>query len=197
MITVTAIALSQIAPTNQPFNINNNALILAARQDSGGSQLVICDWSENTAEQVVIDKINAVKRYQGMNKTLIPLNKLTNNDANQRVLLMTIAQLSDYFFGRRQDFDLPLDMSFGTPFQNRVWQALQSIPFGQTISYSQLASMVGNPKAYRAVANANGKNPFSILIPCHRVIAHDGGLGGYTGGIDKKRYLLAIEGQCF
>ena len=84
-------------------------------------------------------------------------------------------------------------MSLGTPFQQSVWRALQQIPYGQTISYAQLAQNIGKPTAYRAVANANGKNPLSIIIPCHRVVASDGSLGGYTGGLDKKRILLSIE----
>ena len=85
----------------------------------------------------------------------------------------------------------------GTPFQQKVWASLQKIPYGKTISYAKLADNIDQPTAFRAVANANGKNPFSIIVPCHRVISSDGKLGGYTGGVDKKVYLLAIEGvQC-
>ncbi|WP_296274397.1 methylated-DNA--[protein]-cysteine S-methyltransferase, partial [Psychrobacter sp. UBA6730] len=91
----------------------------------------------------------------------------------------------------------PLDISLGTEFQQQVWRALQGIKHGETISYATLAQRVGNPKGFRAVANANGKNPFSIIIPCHRVIASDGKLGGYTGGLDKKAYLLALEGVSY
>ncbi|WP_201503307.1 methylated-DNA--[protein]-cysteine S-methyltransferase, partial [Psychrobacter aquimaris] len=110
------------------------------------------------------------------------------------LLIETIAQLTAYFKGERQVFDLPIDISLGTKFQQRVWQALQNIGYGETISYATLAQNVDNPKGFRAVANANSKNPFSVIVPCHRVIASDGRLGGYTGGLDKKIYLLALEG---
>lgn len=102
-------------------------------------------------------------------------------------------QLRDYFAGRRQVFDLPLALT-GTPFQERVWQALRTIPYGQVISYSQLAQKIQQPKALRAVGSANGKNPLAIIIPCHRVIAKDGGLGGFSGGLTIKEKLLSLEG---
>lgn len=123
----------------------------------------------------------------------IDRDSLSNDKADHAVLLDSIAQIEDYAHGKRTTFDLPLDMSFGTPFQQQVWRALQSIPFGAAISYATLAKRVNNPKGYRAVAQANSKNPFSIIVPCHRVIASDGKLGGYTGGLDKKAYLLALE----
>lgn len=103
-------------------------------------------------------------------------------------------QINEYALEQRKEFDLPLDLSLGTKFQQQVWRALQEIKHGETISYATLARRIGNPKAFRAVANANGNNPFSLVIPCHRVIASDGKLGGYTGGLDKKEYLLALEG---
>lgn len=123
----------------------------------------------------------------------IEQNSLSKDDQVQALLLTTIEQLNQYFNGGRQRFDLPLDLSQGTKFQQKVWHALAQIPYGETISYAKLAQNIGQPTAYRAAANANGKNPFSIVIPCHRVIASDGSLGGYTGGIDKKQLLLAIE----
>ncbi len=101
-------------------------------------------------------------------------------------------QLAEYFRGERTDFDLKLAPQ-GTPFQQQVWAALQRIPFGTTISYRQLAQNIGNPAAVRAVGGANGANPIAIIIPCHRVIAADGTLGGYTGGLDYKRKLLDLE----
>lgn len=101
-------------------------------------------------------------------------------------------QLHEYFSGKRLAFDLPLAPA-GTPFQKAVWQALTTIPYGQTCSYQQLAQAIGCDKAYRAVGNANGQNPLCIIIPCHRVIRANGGLGGYTGGIRYKEYLLALE----
>jgi len=105
----------------------------------------------------------------------------------------TLRQLAQYFAGTRRDFELPLAPR-GTPFQERVWQALTEIPYGATWSYGQLAKRIGNPKASRAVGLANGSNPISILVPCHRVIGADGSLTGYGGGIERKQWLLAHEG---
>jgi len=113
-------------------------------------------------------------------------------NSNHPLLLELEIQLNEYFEGKRHDFTLPLDPS-GTPFQKEVWKTLQTIHYGTTISYAQEAKKFGNPKAVRAVANANGKNPISIIIPCHRVIATGGGLGGYSGGIWRKEFLLNIE----
>lgn len=101
-------------------------------------------------------------------------------------------QLAAYFAGRLRRFDLPLAPR-GTPFQLRVWRALQDIPYGQTCSYSELAAAISSPRACRAVGQANGRNPLMIIIPCHRVIAAGGGLGGYSGGLDIKRFLLRLE----
>lgn len=104
------------------------------------------------------------------------------------------AQLAEYFVGKRQQFDVPLKL-VGTPFQKRVWQELQRIPFGHTITYGQLATRLGQPTASRAVGYANGKNPVSILVPCHRVIGASGKLTGYAGGVEKKSWLLDWERQ--
>jgi methylated-DNA-[protein]-cysteine S-methyltransferase len=104
-----------------------------------------------------------------------------------------VRQLREYFAGRRTEFDLPLALE-GTDFQRKVWRKLQEIPYGETISYGELAKRVGNPKASRAVGSANGKNRIPIVIPCHRVIAGDGGLGGFGGGLTVKEKLLALEG---
>ena len=101
-------------------------------------------------------------------------------------------QLSEYFAGQRQTFDLPLNPS-GTDFQQQVWQCLQQIPFGTTCSYGTLAQMLGNPSASRAVGAANGRNPISIIVPCHRVVAANRQLTGYAGGLDRKRWLLQHE----
>ena len=103
------------------------------------------------------------------------------------------AQLSEYFGGERDTFDLPLDLE-GTAFQRRVWVGLCTIGFGETISYGELARRIGNPKAVRAVGLANGRNPVSIVVPCHRVIGADGSMTGYGGGIDRKIFLLGLEG---
>jgi methylated-DNA-[protein]-cysteine S-methyltransferase len=102
------------------------------------------------------------------------------------------AQLADYFAGRRTDFDLPLAMT-GSPFQRRVWRALRDIPYGETISYGELARRIGIPSASRAVGVANGHNPIAVIVPCHRVIGADGSLTGYGGGLDRKRRLLELE----
>jgi methylated-DNA-[protein]-cysteine S-methyltransferase len=102
------------------------------------------------------------------------------------------AQLTEYFAGTRQWFDVPLKL-VGTPFQQRVWRELVRIPFAATITYAELALRVGKPAASRAVGNANGRNPISILVPCHRVIGASGKLTGYAGGVEKKQWLLDWE----
>lgn len=104
-----------------------------------------------------------------------------------------VAQLTEYFEGRRRVFELPLDLR-GTPFQKSVWQAVSEIPFGRTASYGQIAEIVGSPKAGRAVGAANHDNPIPIVVPCHRVIGADGSLTGFGGGMPLKRKLLALEG---
>lgn len=117
---------------------------------------------------------------------------LTTEAKADFVLKRAKSQLEEYFAGERQDFDLPLAFS-GTDFQVKVWKALTTIPFGQTISYKELAKKIHRPLAVRAVGSANGKNPFCVIVPCHRVISHNGSLGGYSGGLEKKEKLLALE----
>ena len=102
-------------------------------------------------------------------------------------------QFGLYFKGKLKNFACTLDLSAGTPFQSKVWQKLMCIPYGETRSYLWLAQAIGKPTAYRAVGNANGKNPVSIIVPCHRIIQENGDLGGYTGGINKKQFLLELE----
>jgi len=109
------------------------------------------------------------------------------------ILRETICQLREYFAGKRRDFDLPLELT-GTDFQRKTWAALCEIPYGETVSYAELARRVGNPRAVRAVGAANGANPVSLVVPCHRVIASGGGLGGYGGGLKTKQWLLELEG---
>ncbi|MBX9868475.1 MAG: methylated-DNA--[protein]-cysteine S-methyltransferase [Burkholderiaceae bacterium] len=104
-------------------------------------------------------------------------------------------QLDAYFAGTRQHFDVPLDVSGATTFQQDVWQALLRIPYGETASYAQIAQQIGRPAAVRAVGAANGRNPVSIIVPCHRVIASNGALTGYAGGLPNKTYLLAHEAR--
>ena len=109
-------------------------------------------------------------------------------------LPMVVRQLKEYFAGSRRKFDLPLSM-LGTDFQQRVWRALTEIPYGETLSYGQLAKRIGNPSASRAVGLANGRNPIAVIVPCHRVIGADGSLTGFGGGLPRKRWLLAHEGM--
>ncbi|KAF1711232.1 cysteine methyltransferase [Pseudoxanthomonas kalamensis DSM 18571] len=109
------------------------------------------------------------------------------------VLLATRRQLDEYFAGQRRQFELPLSPS-GTGFQRQVWAALATIPYGQTLSYAQLAARIGQPSAVRAVGAANGRNPLPIVLPCHRVIGADGSLTGFGGGLPTKRFLLQLEG---
>jgi methylated-DNA-[protein]-cysteine S-methyltransferase len=114
-------------------------------------------------------------------------------DNGHPVLLETARQLDEYFAGRRTTFELPLDLE-GTAFQRKVWHALLTIPFGETRSYLQIAQQIGNPAAVRAVGAANGRNPVSIVAPCHRVIGSSGALTGFAGGLATKAQLLALEG---
>jgi len=110
-----------------------------------------------------------------------------------RILVQARRQLGEYFAGQRQQFDLPLAPR-GTEFQLAVWRGLRSIPFGQTVSYGHLARCVDHPTAVRAVGAANGANPISIIVPCHRVIGHDRRLTGFGGGLPRKQHLLELEG---
>jgi len=116
----------------------------------------------------------------------------TNEDNSHPVLLETERQLKDYFDGKRTSFSLELDL-VGTAFQKNVWEALLGIPLGETRSYGQLAKQLGKPRATRAVGAANGRNPISIIVPCHRVIGSNGKLTGFAGGLGIKEHLLRLE----
>ena len=122
----------------------------------------------------------------------VPLRDLANG-ADHPVLEQTRAQLGEYFTGKRTMFDLPLDFR-GTDFQKSVWHTLLTIPFGETRSYRQIAEAVGRPTASRAVGAANGRNPISIIAPCHRVVGANGTLTGFAGGLEAKAFLLKLEG---
>jgi methylated-DNA-[protein]-cysteine S-methyltransferase len=122
----------------------------------------------------------------------VPLN-IGAEDNEHPVLIETERQLEEYFAGRRTEFALKLDLA-GTAFQRKVWNALLTIPFGETRSYGQIAKQIGSPAAVRAVGAANGRNPVSIIAPCHRVIGATGKLTGFAGGLDAKARLLALEG---
>ena len=115
-------------------------------------------------------------------------------DQNHHVLLETERQLREYFAGQRQSFTVQLD-PVGTKFQNKVWQALREIPFGQTRSYGEIAKSIGHTSAMRAVGAANGRNPLSIIVPCHRAIGASGHLTGFAGGLRTKEFLLTLEGS--
>ncbi|CAD2074949.1 methylated-DNA--[protein]-cysteine S-methyltransferase [Phocicoccus pinnipedialis] len=126
---------------------------------------------------------------------IIWIKRTENNptDDTDEVIEECAKQLNEYFEGKRRAFDFPINYDYGTPFQQEVWDALRQIPYGEVISYKELAKRVRTEKHSRAVANANGKNPLSIIVPCHRVIESSGGLGGYSSGLDMKRHLLNLE----
>jgi methylated-DNA-[protein]-cysteine S-methyltransferase len=128
----------------------------------------------------------------GIISVTITEDKTEPSDSISRCLENCIAQLHEYFDGNRTQFDLKLNPQ-GTEFQKKVWNELLNIPFGKTRSYLEQTKMLGDPKAIRAVASANGKNPIWIIIPCHRVIGSDGSLTGYGGGIWRKKWLLEHE----
>jgi methylated-DNA-[protein]-cysteine S-methyltransferase len=129
-----------------------------------------------------------------MNRRHVPKAKKTWT-LNERhpVLQQAGKQLKEYFAGKRNSFSLPMNF-VGTDFQKRVWQEIARIPFGKNLSYSELAKNAGAPKAIRAAGTATGRNPLSIIVPCHRVLTKDGAIGGYAGGLDRKRHLLKLEG---
>ena len=148
-----------------------------------------------------VGRLKLVASHEGLAAILWDIDRpnrvrlnIVAEDANHPVLIEAERQLRDYFTGERQIFDLPLDFS-GTEFQKKVWQALLTIPFGETRSYAQIAAQIGAPRAIRAVGAANGKNPISIITPCHRVIGSTGDLRGFAGGLERKTYLLGFEGS--
>ena len=195
---ITRVALSDMTYNHRSYP--KAALLLASHMVNNVPKLVSIDWLAENQEWQESKALGLLKKHYSINEdsfSFIAQDNLNNNEVNQALLLKAIQQINEYTNGKRQYFDLPLDVSIGTPFQQKVWASLQKIPYGETISYAKLADNIDQPTAFRAVANANGKNPFSIIVPCHRVISSDGKLGGYTGGVDKKVYLLAIEGvQC-
>lgn len=144
-----------------------------------GDHLCLCDWQGEKNRDHVVNRLRRL-----LDASFI--------DGTSAVIDTAIVQLDEYFAGQRKEFDIPL-LFAGTDFQRKVWDALLSIPFGQTISYSEMARQIEMPKAIRAVANANGANAISIFAPCHRVIGHNHTMTGYAGGIAAKRYLLALE----
>lgn len=130
--------------------------------------------------------------HDGISSISILNSEETINDIIPKLLEDCVYQIQEYFQGKRKEFQLKLN-PLGTEFQKTVWKALQNIPYGKHIAYLELSKQLGNVKAIRAVANANGKNPILIVIPCHRVIGTDGSLTGYAGGLSRKRWLLNHE----
>jgi methylated-DNA-[protein]-cysteine S-methyltransferase len=141
-----------------------------------------------TAEGGFVTSVNFIAA-----KFAPPLGKDWEEDPNSSPLKECAEQLADYFAGTHQRFDLPVAPR-GTPFQKRVWREIERVPFGQTITYSELASRAGAPGSARAAGAATGRNPIWIVVPCHRIVGADGSLTGYAGGLERKRKLLEIEG---
>jgi methylated-DNA-[protein]-cysteine S-methyltransferase len=140
---------------------------------------------------VASDKGLSAILWENDNPRRVRLPDVTENHAHP-ILVEVERQLGEYFAGRRRAFSLPLDF-VGTEFQKKVWAALLTIPFGETRSYGEIATQIGKPSAARAVGAANGKNPISIIAPCHRVIGSTGALTGFAGGLETKERLLALE----
>ena len=140
---------------------------------------------------VAIDKGLVAILWENEKSGRVPLSELQKNDRHP-ILLKTEQQLNEYFAGQRKQFSIALDMR-GTRFQKNVWDALLAIPFGETRSYGQLTKQLGNHKASRAVGAANGRNPLSNIVPCHRVIGSSGKLTGFAGGLETKAHLLSLE----
>ena len=138
-----------------------------------------------------LGKIIAVVDEEGLCSLDFDENASASDEENVHLIQLQ-RELTEYFEGKRKTFDVRLNPK-GTPFQRAVWRTLCDIPYGSVISYSQEAQMLSHAKAVRAVANANGKNPIPIIIPCHRVIAKGGGIGGYSGGIWRKEFMLELE----
>ena len=136
---------------------------------------------------------NEVLHYLGFPKGSMAMTPEPNWQLNEQAFSRVRQQLQEYFDGKRRDFDLPLSPQ-GTDFQRQVWQQLQTIPYGKTCSYGDLAKAIERPKAVRAVGAANGQNPIPVIIPCHRVIGSNGKLTGFGGGLDVKEQLLRLEG---
>jgi methylated-DNA-[protein]-cysteine S-methyltransferase len=143
------------------------------------SQLCLCDWRYRKARDRVDQRI----------KQTLDAHYVLQED---EIIAQTINELDEYSVGNRQTFSVPLLLA-GSEFQQQVWRQLIKIPYGTSVSYLALSKLIGNEKAIRAVANANGANAISIIVPCHRVIGSDGKLVGYAGGIDTKKRLLAME----
>lgn len=165
--------------STQYFNTPVGELILGSYE----GKLCLADWRHRKIRERIDSRLQ-----KGL--------KAEYEDNDTDVLKKARKQLNEYFNHKRGTFDLPL-LFVGRDFQKSVWHELIQVPFGSTTSYKQLAKKIGNEKAVRAVANANGANAISIFVPCHRIIGSDGSLNGYAGGVDVKRKLLQLEGNLF
>ena len=159
----------------QTYQSSCGELILA----SIGNELCLCDWHGMPC---------AERNLQRIKRAILADFRMDDSPILER----TRRQLDEYFAGNRKVFEIPLH-PVGTDFQLQVWKTLQEIPYGETMTYGEIAQAIGNPKGVRAVAQAIGANGIDILIPCHRVIGNNQSLTAYTGGLDKKRFLLALE----
>ena len=150
-------------------------------------------WIDSPVGKLFLSRDEAGLRELRFARNLPPEHPADDWIEDRAAFEDVIAELRDYFAGERKRFEIALAPE-GTPFQRKTWETLRRIPFGETITYSELARRVGNPRACRAVGAANGRNPLSIVIPCHRVVGSRGKLTGYAGGVDVKRRLLELEG---
>lgn len=149
----------------------------------------------NEKSVLLVENVNS-RHLDGELKSLTEVysKSITDDDNDSKPLASIEFELKAYFNGKLTEFQTPIDIdSLGTEFQRAVWMEINKIPYGKTSTYSELAKCIGKPSSYRAVANACGRNPITVVIPCHRVLASGGGLGGYTGGVDKKVRLLDLE----
>jgi len=156
--------------------------------------MIFYQYVDSPVEPLLLAASEAGLRLIEFHSPRHPMARLPDwKEGSNAILDATRAQLGEYFSGSRKDFDLPLALQ-GTAFQQDVWRTLATIPYGETISYAQLARRVGKPTAMRAVGAANGRNPLPIVLPCHRVIGADGSLTGFGGGLPTKQFLLELEG---
>lgn len=156
-------------------------------------RLCLCNWVGDSNESIVNRRLQTRLNACFMDDKACT-DAINDMNVNADVIARTCIQLDEYFGRRRTMFDLPLCF-VGTDFQKQVWQTLMSIPYGQTISYRQLAQRIGRERAVRAVANANRLNAIAVIAPCHRVIGSDNSLTGYSGGLHIKRFLIDLEAQ--
>ena len=156
-----------------------------------GDRLCLCSWTRELHPGRVANRLRRILKVESEDCGQIS-GDTPGQSAFPEILLRTVRELDEYFRGERKEFDIPLLLA-GSEFQKRVWQQLRHIPYGHTVSYGELAAAIGSPRSVRAVANANGANAISIILPCHRIIGSDGRLTGYGGGLRAKQYLLDLE----